>query len=137
MRKHVLCSLLAIGLTACWHQVVSTGAPPGPTVIDKPFVATYVFGLVPAGEIDVRSQCPAGTAKVETEMSVVNWLATVVTIGIYSPRHVTITCAAGPVSTSTAQLWAKPGADATSRKVLLNQAVQLSAERHESVIIHF
>ena len=81
--------------TACYHAVIETGRPAGSTVVQKPWVNTFIFGLVAAQPIDVSAQCPSGLAKVETMMSVPNALATIVTLGLYTPRTATITCAAG------------------------------------------
>ena len=81
--------------TACYHAVVETGRPAGTTVVQKPWVNTFIFGLVAAQPIDVSAQCPGGLAKVETQMSVPNALATIVTVGLYTPRTAMITCAAG------------------------------------------
>ena len=67
--------------------------PGDPLVVDRQFVATWLWGIVPAKPIDVRQECPSGVAKVETEQSFVNGLVGVVTLGIYSPQHLRVTCA--------------------------------------------
>ena len=84
--------MAALVLTACYHQVVDTGLPAGETKIAKPWTSTFIFGLVPATPIDVRSQCPNGVAIVDTQMSFVNGLVGVITFGIYTPLSVTVTC---------------------------------------------
>jgi hypothetical protein len=124
--------------TACFHQVVQTGRVPGNTVVDKPWVATWVFGLVAAPEIDVRKECPSGAA-VTTEQSFVNGLVALVTIGIYTPQHVTITCA-----TSSASLPAKfievrvpTDASASQSAEIVNRAVEKAAETGSPVVLHF
>ena len=87
---------LAIMLTttACFHQSVQSGLQPSSTVVEHTFVSTWLWGLVAAQPIDVRQQCPTGVAKVETEQSFVNGLVGAVTLGIYSPQHLRVTCAA-------------------------------------------
>jgi hypothetical protein len=82
----------------CFHQVVQTGSAPGSTDVDKQYVTTWLWGLVPAQEIDVRSQCPRGTATVTTEQSFMNGLVGALTLGIYTPQHVTVTCASTTAS---------------------------------------
>ncbi len=79
--------------TACFHATVDTGRPAGTTVVQKPWVSTFVFGLVPAAQIDVTRQCPGGVARVETQQSFLNGLVGAITYGIYTPLHVTTTCA--------------------------------------------
>ena len=81
--------------TACYHQVISTGRAPGPTVVSKPWTATWIWGIVPASPINVSMECKSGVATVETQMSFLNGLAAGVTFGLYSPRDVKITCAGG------------------------------------------
>src|SRR3954451_16538370 len=88
-------SLLALLTTGCFHQVVNTGRTPGTTVVDKPWVSTWLWGLVAAQPIDARQQCPSGVALVTTEQSFANGVVAVVTLGIYTPQHVTIACASG------------------------------------------
>ncbi len=94
-------SALAVGVaalfasSACYHAVVETGRPAGSTVVQKPWVATWIFGLVPAKPIDVSAECPGGIAKVETQQTFVNGLVGLVTFGIFTPQSATITCAAG------------------------------------------
>lgn len=91
----VLAAALALTTsTACFHATVETGRPAGATVIQKPWVSTFIFGLVPASEIDVTRQCPGGVARVETQQSFVNGLVGILTFGIYTPQSATITCAA-------------------------------------------
>src|SRR5687767_7280540 len=87
-RKSALAAVAAALLTstACFHAVVETGRPAGTTVVQKPWVNTFVFGLVAAQPIDVSAQCPGGLAKVETQMSVPNALVSFVTLGLYTPR---------------------------------------------------
>ena len=60
--------------TACYHAIVETGRPAGTTVVSKPWVATWIFGLVPAQEISVAAECPNGIARVETQQTFVNGL---------------------------------------------------------------
>ena len=91
--RWVLLALLS-SATACFHQKVQTGVTPSATVVDEPFVATWLWGIVPARPIDVRQQCPSGVATVETRQSFMNGLVGVLTLGIYSPQHARVTCAA-------------------------------------------
>lgn len=94
---------LALGVvltTACFHQVVQTGRNPGTTTVRKEWTATWLWGLVPAKEIDVTRDCPSGIATVETQLTFMNGLVSVLTVGIYTPRDVKVTCASGTARTS-------------------------------------
>jgi hypothetical protein len=79
--------------TACFHQTVQSGLEPSTTVVERQFVATWLWGIVPAQPIDMRQSCPSGVATVETEQSFLNGLVGVLTIGIYSPQRLRVTCA--------------------------------------------
>lgn len=94
MRLQAL-ALTAAGvvLTGCWHVTVTSGARPSTTVVDQPFQHSFVYGLVPPAEINVKDRCPNGVAKVETEHSFVNGVVTVLTASLYTPIHVRVTCA--------------------------------------------
>ena len=68
-------------------------ARPSTTVVDQPFQHSFVYGLVPPAEINVKDRCPNSVAKVETEHSFVNGVVTVLTASLYTPIHVRVTCA--------------------------------------------
>ena len=89
--------MLAISLStgACFHAIVETGRPAGTATVQRPWTATYLWGLVPAAEINTATLCPQGVARVETQQTFANGLVSALTIGIYTPRSVTITCASG------------------------------------------
>lgn len=95
--KHSASIAVALGLvlSGCFHQVVQTGRTPGPTVVKKPWTATWLWGIVPATPIDVTGDCPGGIATVETKQTFMNGLVGALTLGIFTPRDVTVTCASG------------------------------------------
>ncbi len=72
-------------LGGCFHQVVSTGLAPGATKVEKPWTSTFIFGLIEAKPINVQQECPRGVAFVESKFTVMNWLGTAVTFGIWYP----------------------------------------------------
>ena len=84
----------ALLLTGCYHVTVISGTTPAPTVVDKPWQNSFVYGLVPPPELNVREQCPNGVQKVETETSFVNGLVGALTWSLYTPIHARITCSA-------------------------------------------
>jgi hypothetical protein len=88
-----LVAAVVLSTTACFHQTVHSGLTPADTVVEKEFVATWLWGIVPAEPIDVRQTCPSGVASVETQQSFMNGLVAVFTLGIYSPQRVRVTCA--------------------------------------------
>jgi len=52
----------------------------------------YAFGVIGNEDYDVRQWCPEGTGMVRTGGNVGTTAVTVVTIGIYAPRKVYVTC---------------------------------------------
>ena len=82
-------------LSSCFHAKVTTGERPSSTVIDKPWAHGFIFGLVPPDEVAVASQCPNGVAIVETQISFLNGLVSMITFNLYTPMQITVTCAAG------------------------------------------
>jgi hypothetical protein len=135
-RQWIWLGLVAITSSGCFHQVVRTGRPAGQTVVDKPWVSTWIWGLVAAKDIDVRAQCPGGVAVVETEQSFVNGLVGALTLGIYTPMHARITCAGGAVPDGALEVSAT-GRDENARQQAINRAVRLSIEKHETVAVRF
>ncbi|MGH9895263.1 MAG: Bor family protein, partial [bacterium] len=78
----------------CYHATVETGAAPSNTVIHKSFASGWIFGLVPPSTIETQSRCPNGPAKVETQLTFVNQLVSFLTLSIYTPMEIKVTCAA-------------------------------------------
>lgn len=81
-------------LTSCYHAQITTGKQLSNEVIDNPWAHSFIFGLVPPKEVSVASQCANGVAKVETQISFLNGLVSAITFNIYTPMHITVTCAA-------------------------------------------
>ncbi len=128
--------LAVLASSACYHAVVETGRPAGTTVVSRPWTNTFLFGLVEAQPIDVRQQCPSGVAKVETQMSPVNALATIVTFGLYTPRAVTVTCATRSAAAG-ARAVEVAGTDVPAQMRALQQAAGESARVDAPVFVHF
>jgi hypothetical protein len=120
-------TLACLATTACYHAVVETGRTPGSTVITKPWTNTFVFGIVPATEISTAAECPGGVARVETQQSFLNGLVGAITLGIYTPQEVRITCAAGSTGALPARETIDVGANAPLEAKI--DAVNAAAER--------
>lgn len=83
-----------IVLAGCYHATVETGATPSTEVINKSFASSWIYGLVPPSTVSTAERCPNGVAKVETQLSFVNQLVGFLTLGIYTPMEIKVTCAA-------------------------------------------
>lgn len=124
--------------SACYHQIVQTGRTPGTTVVQKPWTSMWLWGLVAAQPIDVSQQCRNGIATVETQLTVPNGLVNLVTLGIYSPRSVTVTCAQGRASLDgLKEIRLVENASQAEREAAFVVAAELSARTNQPVVIRF
>jgi len=132
-------AVAAITLSGCFHQVVQTGLPAGTTVVDKEYVATWLWGIIPASDLDVRQQCPSGVATIETEQSFMNGLVGVITLGIYTPQHVRVTCSSRSASLprGATDVVAPESATAAELSTFVERAIEESAANHAPVVLRF
>ena len=131
----VVCALL---LSGCFHQIVQTGRTPGTTVVERPWTATWLWGLVPADEISVVAQCPNGVATIETQQSFANGLVGLITLGIYTPQEVKVTCASGGAALPGARhIDVAHEAPVADRINAIHQAIDLAIETHETVQVRY
>lgn len=86
---------ITLSLTGCYHARIETGLTPSSEVIDIPFATSFIYGLVPPATVEASAKCTSGVAIVETQHSFVNQVVAAVTFGIFTPMHITVTCAAG------------------------------------------
>jgi Bor protein len=91
IRRFSLASVIALG--GCYHATIETGATPSTVVIDKSFASSWIYGLVPPSTVSTTSKCTDGVAKVETQHTFVNQLVGFLTLGIYTPMQIKVTCA--------------------------------------------
>ena len=82
-------------LPACWHATIETGLPASGDVIEQSFASSWIIGLVPPKLVSATSKCHNGVAKVETQLSFVNQLVAFLTLDIYTPMTIKVTCASG------------------------------------------
>jgi hypothetical protein len=90
--KSLVLAAASLVLSGCYHITVNSGATPAATVVDKQWQNSFVYGLVPPPEVNVKSDCPNGVAVVETEHSFLNGLVAALTWQLYTPMHVKVSC---------------------------------------------
>lgn len=135
--RYLILAAVVVATSACYRQVIQTGRTPGSTVIDKPWVPLFLWGLVAPTPIDVSTQCRTGIATVLTEMSFVNGLANLLTVGIFSPRHVTITCAAASGMRPGTEFYVDRHASQLEREQVIMRAIEESDRTDRPVVVHF
>jgi Bor protein len=140
MRSALRLSLVvgACLLAGCFHQIVQTGRTPGTTVVERPWTATWLWGLVPAEDISVVAQCPNGVATVETQQSFLNGLVGLLTLYIYTPQEVRVTCASGSSALPTGRhIDVDHEAPVSERIAAIRQAIDLAVQTHETVQVRY
>lgn len=98
MKKHwqLFLPCLLIVLVGCYAARVETGLPESNQTVKQNFAACWIYGLIPPKTVDASMQCRNGVAVVETQLSFVNQLVGILTLGIFTPMQIVVTCAEGP-----------------------------------------
>ena len=138
MKKNLLAFFFVglLTLSGCYHAKITTGLPASAEKIDIPFAHSFVYGLVPPSEVRAATQCANGVSMVETKISFVNGLVAAITFSLYTPMHITVTCAAaGSASLPPASPSISVSANATDQELAdaLNKAAEMSAESESPV----
>jgi len=97
MARTTIAALLLLS-AGCYHASIESGMKPGNDKIEKDWASGWAWGLVGPEPIEAQSKCTSGLSRVETEHSFLNSLVGIVTLGIYTPMHLTVTCAGGPTA---------------------------------------
>jgi Bor protein len=124
-------------LGACYHATITTGATPSSDQISQPWASGWIYGLVPPSTVEAAAKCPNGVAQVETQHSFLNELVGFLTIGIYTPMSILVTCAAAPGATSSLvpDLTVSSLASAGEMQAVLETAADQAAAQGEPVFI--
>lgn len=95
MKRLLSVLVLTLILPACYHATIDTGLTPGPQTLENKWASGWIYGLVPPSTVETMERCPNGVARVETQLSFANQLVNFITLGIYTPMEIVVTCAAG------------------------------------------
>lgn len=129
---------LCVSQAGCFHQVFSTGLPAGTTGVTQSWHPTFIFGLVAAKPIDVRTVCPSGVAIASTRMTFANGLVGGLTLGIFTPHEVKVVCASSSASVpvlETRHIALDASRDESVR--IMAGAIETARRREGNVAIHF
>ncbi|MGZ8399607.1 MAG: Bor family protein [Gemmatimonadales bacterium] len=133
---------LLAGLTvlgACYHATLETGLTPSTKVLEQKWASSWIYGLVPPKTVETASRCPDGIAKVETQLSFLNQVVHVLTLGIYTPMDIRVTCAlpAGTSAPQGAALTVPADADSDRVREAFRAAADQAAEGQSIVLVRF
>lgn len=121
-----------------YHATVDTGLQLSGQKIEKKWAHSFLGGLLPPSTVETASKCPNGIAKVETKLSFLNQVATIVTWSIYSPMNIRVACADGRGTPSDAEtLSLSRDADAQGIARAIDEAARLSNQTTQPVWLSF
>ena len=83
-------------LAACFHTTVYTGIPGAGEVVSHPWSPSYFGGLIAPAAVEPAGTCKTGVYRVETSHSPGNVFVSILTLGIYTPLSIDVTCARAP-----------------------------------------
>lgn len=137
-RKIVFLAALPV-LGACFHATVETGLTPSTKVLEQKWASSWIYGLVPPKTVETASRCPDGVAKVETQLSFLNQVVHILTLGIYTPMDIRVTCAlpAGTSAPQGAMLTVPADADSDGVRAAFRAAAEQAAEEQMIVLVRF
>jgi hypothetical protein len=93
MRLNVIRLTLLAATAGCYHATVQTGLEPSPTTVENRWASSWIYGLVPPSPVETAQRCHNGVARVDTQLSGANQLVGILTLGIYTPMEIVVTCA--------------------------------------------
>ena len=134
--RFALVAIACVTQAGCYHQVFNTGLAPSSTVVTKAWHPTFIFGLVAAQPIDVRTSCPSGVAIASTRMTFANGLVGGLTLGIFTPHEVKVVCASRSAVLPTMQTrHVAAGASREAADRVLADAIDIASRGADSVAI--
>ena len=96
MRTLIVAAVMAVSLLGCNHVYFAGDGAPGEThAVRNSF---FLAGLIGEARVDAHALCPQGIAAVHTYETFLDGFFSGLTLLIYTPRHVEITCVAGHAS---------------------------------------
>ena len=132
MNVRNLAPICFIALTsACYHATIDTGLTPSTVTIEKEWASGWILGLVPPSPVETAQKCPNGVAKIDTQLSFANQLVSFLTLSIYTPMDIKVTCAQGRTSSLP---MIKSGPD---KAAAFQAAVRVSMETKQPVLLSY
>lgn len=115
--------------------MVDTGRAPNGVQIEKRWANSFIYGLVPPDVVETASKCPDGLATVDTQLSFLNQLVGVITIGIYTPMEIIVACAGNTASIDGPSIAA--GSTEAEQMKAMEEAVEVAREGQSTVYLRF
>ena len=93
--RRVIAIVTLIGLAplGCFHARVETGFTPSGKVVGTNWAPGFLWGLVAPHTYHTAKLCPYGAAIVDTQVGFGNYIAAGLTLGLYTPMTIKVSCA--------------------------------------------
>jgi len=132
MRRAIALLLSVISITSAQAQE-STSMSARVTAA-KQWATTFVYGVVPAAVAQAAAQCQDGLAKVRRGQTPANTLVSIVTIGMFNPITILVTCA---LPSEKPAIDVPADATLDERRNALADAVDESLKTHRPVVVRY
>jgi hypothetical protein len=141
MKKYTLLLFLVVpfALTGCYHAQITTGLEASNEVYQEAWATSFIGGLVPPSIVNAEQHCSNGVARVETRLSFLNMVATLVTFNLYSPMEITVTCASASADNYSGEEVIELAKNSAQEDVIetFNKAAELSASEEKAIYVSF
>ncbi len=135
--SRVVAITLLLSSAACFHAIITTGAPESSIVVEKPWAASFIAGIVPPNPLDVSKECKNGVAKVETQHSFLNGLVAFLTLDIFTPMDIKVTCAGSGGHADAPSIKVPDNATSSERQGAISKAADLARTAGAPVYVKF
>jgi hypothetical protein len=106
MKRYLFIAFAAVALSGCYTTTLKSGKPAGeaPMEADARWHNGFVGGTEESsGPYRLEQLCPHGWSEIKTHTSFGNGLLEIVTLHLYNPQTIDVTCAAEPEVTASAE----------------------------------
>lgn len=134
---HAVLLVAALFGVGCYHATIETGATPSAETVENQWAHSFIYGLVPPATVSTAAKCTNGVARVETQQSFVNGLVHILTLGIYTPMSIKVTCAARRTADAGGTGVIRVGTDAASLEEAMSKAVERSLKEGRPFDVEF
>ena len=128
---------IALSSVGCYHTRVETGLTPGTQSWEREWAPSFVYGLVPPPTVEAGAECPNGVAVVETKISFLNGLVSALTLSIFTPMTIEVTCAAGDMASAEGAVEVAAGAPLPEVQAAFGVAADRAAASDSPVPVRF
>jgi len=132
MRRAIALLLSVISITSA--QAQDSTSMSARVTAAKQWATTFIYGVVPAAVAQAAAQCQDGLAKVRRGQTPANTLVSIVTIGMFNPITILVTCA---LPSEKPAIDVPADATLDERRNALADAVDESLKTHRPVVVRY